>query len=30
MDCVYMLEPPSRGGSNEYTQSMCSVVLGQK
>ena len=22
IDCGYMLEPPHRGGSNEYTQSM--------
>ena len=22
MDCVYSLEPPRRGGSNEYPQSM--------
>ena len=22
MDCGYSLEPPRRGGSNEYTQSM--------
>ena len=22
MDCEYSLEPPRRGGSNEYTQSM--------
>ena len=22
IDCVYSLEPPRRGGSNEYTQSM--------
>ena len=22
IDCVYTLEPPSRGGSNEYPQSM--------
>ena len=22
-DCVYTLEPPRRGGSNEYPQSMC-------
>ena len=22
MDCVYSLEPPRRGGSNEYTQSL--------
>ena len=24
MDCVYSLEPPRRGGSNEYPQSMFS------
>ena len=23
MDCGYSLEPPRRGGSNEYPQSMC-------
>ena len=23
IDCGYSLEPPRRGGSNEYTQSMC-------
>ena len=23
IDCVYSLEPPRRGGSNEYPQSMC-------
>ena len=23
IDCGYSLEPPSRGGSNEYAQSMC-------
>ena len=22
IDCGYLLEPPRRGGSNEYTQSM--------
>ena len=27
IDCVYSLEPPRRGGSNEYSQSMfCSKV----
>ena len=24
IDCGYSLEPPRRGGSNEYPQSMCS------
>ena len=23
IDCGYLLEPPHRGGSNEYPQSMC-------
>ena len=23
IDCEYTLEPPHRGGSNEYPQSMC-------
>ena len=23
IDCEYSLEPPQRGGSNEYPQSMC-------
>ena len=31
IDCGYTLEPPQRGGSNEYPQSMLSkIVLGQK
>ena len=27
IDCGYSLEPPRRGGSNEYTQSMFEAVL---
>ena len=26
IDCMYMLEPPRRGGSNEYPQSMFTLV----
>ena len=27
MDCGYSLEPPRRGGSNEYPQSMFNAVI---
>ena len=30
MECRYWLEPPRRGGSNEYTQSMFWVEIWKK
>ena len=30
IDCGYMLEPPSRGGSNKYPQSMFGSEIGKK
>ena len=30
IDCGYLLEPPRRGGSNEYPQSMFSAEIRQK
>ena len=30
IDCGYSLEPPRRGGSNEYPQSMFSVEIRKK
>ena len=29
MDCGYSLEPPRRGGSNEYPQSMFLTEIGK-